>query len=162
MKILKTDDNNSAVKTLWFLTLAVISVSESNVLIKMMWIERAKYRYWHEAHNDTNWVLKIGFTPQRLVPFVVQRPASDKDKVHARTHTNTHTPPPRSHKLSASFTGFDTFDCVRHHRSTQDMYAGNYPLITGFCPRFLSVVNWISRGFTKPCNTWGYEREFII
>lgn len=136
---------SSTIKTLWFLTLAVISVSENNVLIKMMWIVRAKYRYWHEAHNDTNWVSKIGFTPQRLVAFVVQRAASDKDKVHKHahtlcmhTHTHSHTraSPPCTHKLSASFTGFDTFDCVRHHRSTQDMYAGNYPLITGFCPRF--------------------------
>lgn len=161
---------SSSVKTLWFLTLAVISVSESNVLIKMMWIECAKFRYWHEAHNDTNWVSKIGFTPQRLVAFVVQKAASDKDKVHKRTHTpsertHTHT---RAHLLHTHtswvqvlqvLTLLIVFDTTEVHRTcTLEIIHWLQVSVRGF----LSVVNWISHGYTKPCNTWRYEREFII
>lgn len=99
----------------------MISVSESNILIIMMQIECAKWRDWHKAHNDTYWVLKIGFTPQRLVPFVVQRAVSDSADIEWWDKVHTYTPSAHTHKLQGSFTGFDTFDCIWHHRSTQDM-----------------------------------------
>lgn len=36
-----------------------------------------KQLYWHKVQNDAYWVLKIGFTTQWLVPFVVERAVHD-------------------------------------------------------------------------------------
>lgn len=56
-----------------------------------MQMKCAKWIYWHKAHNDTYWVLKIGFTTQWLVPFVVQRALSDSVVIEWQGNVCTYT-----------------------------------------------------------------------
>lgn len=76
--------------------------------------------------KDTYWVLKIGFTPKRFVPFVakVQRATvwilGGMTK-YTDAHTQVHTFFSQTHEVRESFTGFDTFDYVQLHRNPQDM-----------------------------------------